>query len=140
MPPPPPQSDCLDAAVGVSTRPKKQRRGRLWHCTLGSLFGLSHRDQLDFGSFLRLIAARICHHTACSLNDVHSHSSASFSDNASVTQGMIDFHTNSLFPFISYHFSYMSLLSLGYKGSHYLSDWLGCSGQLKDRDPESTVN
>lgn len=140
MPPPPPQSSYLDVVPGVSIRLRMLIQDRLLHCTLDSLPGQGHRDQLDFDSSLRLIVTRTFHHTAYSLNDVHLHSSTSFSDNASVVQGMIDFHRDSLFPSISYHFSCKYLQSLGCRALHCLFNLLGCSDPLRDLDLESMAD
>lgn len=107
----PPQSNCLDVAVGVSLLQKTRKRchSLRYFGTLSFQWRLCLLDLLSFGNCLPLIAIRTFHRTACSLSDVRLHSSTSFVSNVFIILGKIDSHTNNQSPSIMYHFFCMYL-------------------------------
>ena len=120
----------------VSTHLKMLNRVHSKDCILDSLQDSCQPVPFNFGSFLQLISAHTCHHTICSLNDAHLHSSISYANNVSIAQEMIDFHTGNQSPFVDFHFSCMCQLSWGCIVLHYSFNFLDYSYLLRDHDPE----
>ena len=137
----PPQSNCLDVAVGVSLLQKTRKRchSLRYFGTLSFQWRLCLLDLLSFGNCLPLIAIRTFHRTACSLSDVRLHSSTSFVSNVFIILGKIDSHTNNQSPSIMYHFFCMYLQSLDCM-QHYSAGSQDCSGQRIGHDLEFGVD